>query len=110
MGSSVHHCPLYSQHLPQLSSSISSAMMKLLLVTLMAMVAVAQARSNGFTCHGVGAFPDKDCTGFHVCEMNGSGFSESWYPCPSGTLYDVVHKKCITGGICPTAVNKPLEI
>merc|ERR1711915_789500 len=102
--SSVQSTSASAQLVQQLS------MMKLLLVTIMVIVAVAQARSNGFTCHDVGAFPDKDCTGFHVCEMNGSGFSESWYPCPSGTLYDVVHKKCIAGGICPTAVNKPLEI
>merc|ERR1711874_706717 len=85
--------------------SIRVSMMKLLLVTLMVLVAVAQASasiqrddSHGFTCYGVGAFPDPACTGFHVCETNGAGFSENFYPWPTGTLYDVIHKKCIAGG------------
>merc|ERR1712212_516425 len=107
MGSSELAFAQFTSVSARLSSPTFTRMMKLF-VALMVLVAVAQA--SDFECHGVGAFPDTDCTGFHVCETDGAGFLESWYPCPTGLLYDVDHKKCTAEGNCPTAVNKPLEI
>merc|ERR1711970_831310 len=96
--------------------SPASLNMKVLVAALL-LVALAQAavyrdHSHGFECHAVGAFPDPDCSGFHVCQMGeNDGFIESFYKCEPGTMYDFQHKKCTADAFeFPTPINKPHEI
>ncbi|CAL4126154.1 unnamed protein product, partial [Meganyctiphanes norvegica] len=102
------------------TSLYSFSMMMKLAVTLFVVAAVAveaaqgaaaqRDDSHGFKCYGVGAFPDQDCKGFHLCQLRGDTYVDSFFPCPEGTHYDVIHKTCNAGGDCPTAINKPLEL
>ncbi|CAL4170980.1 unnamed protein product [Meganyctiphanes norvegica] len=87
-----------------------------LLVTLflvgLVQAAVFRDDSHGFECHAVGAFPDPDCLGFHVCQLGDEGeFVESFYECAEGTMYDFKHKKCTDKAFeCPAPINKPIKI
>ncbi|CAL4111150.1 unnamed protein product [Meganyctiphanes norvegica] len=78
----------------------------------LAQASVFRDDSHGFECHGVGAFPDPDCKGFHVCQLGDEGdFVETFYKCDEGTMYDFKHKICTAKAFeCPTPINKPLEI
>merc|ERR1711970_14789 len=87
--------------------SPASLNMKVLVAALL-LVALAQAavyrdHSHGFECHAVGAFPDPDCSGFHVCQMGeNDGFIESFYKCEPGTMYD-----SNTRNVLPMHLNAP---
>merc|ERR1712179_266481 len=98
-----------------LSSSSAASNMKFLVAAVL-LISLAQAAvyrddSHGFECHGVGAFPDPGCRGFHVCQMGDDGeLVESFYECEDGKMYDIKHKKCTDDAFeCPTPINLPHE-